>query len=152
MALDGVRGGGGWMRQAVKGVSRWMRYEGLFVCLHVFTGFQLSQVWISPCHNDGWCRGVSLVFHEVSMLYYLFKRLKPFWGMETRYRAPAQSIHKECTAVLKRTAQAEGDRHSPLFLLIASLPDSYRNSTFPPPPGNRTLNSPNGLTLLSVPG
>lgn len=86
------------------------------------------------------------------MLYYLFKRLKPCWGMETRYRAPAQPIRKECTAVLKRTAQAGGDRHSPFFLLVTSLPDSYRNSTFPPPPGNRALNSPNGLTLLSVPG
>jgi len=86
-SLDGFgwsRGGGGGMRQAVKGASRWMRYEGLFVCLQVFTGFQLSQVWVGPCHNDVWCWGVSLVSHEVSMLYYLFKRLKPFWGMETK--------------------------------------------------------------------
>ncbi len=66
------------MRQAVKGASRWMRYEGLVVCLHVFTGFKLSQVWVGPCHNGVWCCGLSLVFHGVSMLYYLFKRLKPF--------------------------------------------------------------------------
>ena len=54
--------------------------------------------------------------------------------METRYRAPAQPIRKECTAVLKRTAQAGGDRHSPFFLLITSLPRLLPQQHLPPTP------------------